>query len=145
MLAKRNYKVYTNIWITRRDMQLFMTILKTEAGSSFIRKEMLPPFSCSLIHPLLKLIHILDAGNRHINIIAVINFTVQPRTRLEIVTFKVVEKLAADVIIGCDFFDKDVYSIQRRKRSIEHDYGMTFSTVRKPMKRHKYSVPQTAA
>ena len=42
ILAKRNYKVYANIWMSIKNMRRFVAILHTSAGSSFIGQDELP-------------------------------------------------------------------------------------------------------
>lgn len=49
-----------------------------------------------------------DANNRALNSTVVINLDVDIGGRVEIVNFKVVERLAVSVILGCDCCDRHV-------------------------------------
>ena len=59
----------------------------------------------------------------------------------ELVTFYVAERLAADVILGCDFCDRHIEAIRPRKRLVEMDDGSTVPIVRRPDKRKEGSIP----
>ncbi len=141
ILAKRNYKVHAYLGLTSKRTTRFTVVLDTGAGSSFIRKDCLPPDVQKLIKPLHSAVKIKDANNRRVNLVGRINLVCQIGTRSEIVTFYVAERLATTVILGCDFCDRYIESIRPRRRLIQLDDGSTVPIVRKPDKRADNSVP----
>ena len=102
-------------------MRRYVTILDTGAGSSYVRKDILPDKIMPLIGPLKTTINIKDAGNKRVDISGSIDLTVQLGTRQEVIQFYVVERLSTDVILGCDFCDKHVETIRPRRRIVELD------------------------
>ena len=141
ILAKRNYKVHANIGFTRRSMARFVTVLDTGASRSFVKKCLLPPSAWRRIKPLRAQVRIRDAGNRSVNICGTIDLVVELGSRLEVVQFNVVEKLAVDIILGCDFCDKHVEAIRPRRSNVELDDGTTIPIIRRPSTGHKDAVP----
>jgi len=118
VLARRNYQVYTNIGFSRRATRRFLTVLDTGAGSSSLRKDLLPPEAWKDIRPLTQKTRIRDAGNRSVAILGTVNLAVELGSRTEMVTFKVVERLAVDLILGCDFCDKHDQHRRIRRRHL---------------------------
>ena len=141
VLAKRNYKVHAYLGITARATTQYVVILDTGAGSSFIRHSSLPPGADKRIKPLRSSVKIKDANNRSINVIGTVNLTCEMGSRREIVTFYVVERLATEAILGCDFCDRHIEAIRPRKRIVELDDGTTVPIVRRPDKRKNDTVP----
>ena len=82
LLARRNYKVFADIGVTRRHMRRYVTILDTGAGSSYVRKDILPDKIMSFIRPLRTTINVRDAGNKRVAIAGTIDLTVQLGTCL---------------------------------------------------------------
>ena len=66
VMVRRNYKVYANLGITRRQTRRYSMILDTGAGSSFIRKDVLHEKAWKLIRPDPSPIKTKDANNRPI-------------------------------------------------------------------------------
>ena len=141
VLAKRNYKVYAYLGLTKKSTNRYMVVLDTGAGSSFIRRNALPSEAWKLIRPLHSTVRIRDANNRSLNIQGTVNLTCTVGGRSEIVTFYVVERLATEVILGCDYCDKHVESIRPRRRLVEMEDGSTVPIVRRPDKRKHNTVP----
>ena len=102
-----------------------MVVMDTGAGSSFIRKAILPQALLDKIQPLAIRTDIRDANNRRVQIIGTINLVLRIGDRSETVRFNVVERLGTDVIVGCDYLDKNVEAIRPRKRVVELDDGTT--------------------
>ena len=141
MMARRNYKVNALIGKSIHAMRRFVVVLDTGAGSSFIKKSVLPPSVVAQIQPVGLASNVRDASNRRVNIIGTVNLTCQVGMRTDIVRFNVVEKLGTDVIIGCDYCDKHIEAIRPRKRVVEMDDGTTVPIIRKPSGRSIDSVP----
>lgn len=64
---------------------------------------------------------------------------------IEIVTFKVFERLTVNVILACDFCDKHVKAIDPQKSVVELDDGITNPIFRNPSSRHHDEVPLAGA
>ena len=79
--------------------------------------------------------------NRTINSLGVVSSAVDIGGRVEIINFKVVERLAVPVILGCDYCDKHVEAIKPRQRVVERDDGTTVPIIRKPPPRQEGSMP----
>ena len=62
-MARRNYKVYANLGITRRDARRFAVVLDTGAESSFIGKDVIDREMWDRIRPSKK-VNIRDANNK---------------------------------------------------------------------------------
>ena len=141
MLANRNFKVNAYIGLTTHATMRYTTVLDTGAGSSFIKESCLPPGTEKLIKPLHSAVRIKDANNRALVVAGRINLSCQIGSRKDIVTFYVVDRLATDVILGCDYCDRHIEAIKPRKRLVELDDGTTVPIVRRPDKRKNDSVP----
>lgn len=61
--------------------------------------------------------------------------------RVETVRFNVVEHLATQVILGCDYFDKHIESIHPRQRIVELADGTIVLIIRKPSPRAWDAIP----
>ena len=103
VFAKRNYKVHANLCITRRNTRSFVTVLDTGAGSSFIRKDIIPQSHWPLIQILREAVQIRDAGNRTVNVAGRITLAVELGNHVEALSFYVVGRLSTQVLLGCDF------------------------------------------
>ena len=141
VMVRRNYKVYANLGITRRQTRRYSVILDTGAGSSFIRKDVLHEKAWKLIRPDPSPIKTKDANNRPIQPVGVVSLAVDIGGRVEVINFKVVERLAVPVILGCDYCDKHVEAIKPRQRFVELEYGTTVPIIRKPPTRPQGSIP----
>ena len=60
---------------------------------------------------------------------------------MEIISFKVFERLAVPVILGWDYCEKHVEAIKPRQRIVELDDGTTVPIIRKPPPRQEGSIP----
>lgn len=69
------------------------------------------------------------------NILSTITLSVELGPRIEVVQFNVVEGLANQVILECDFCLKHVEAIRPRKRVVELDDGTTVPIIRAPSSR----------
>ena len=141
VMVRRNYKVYANLGITRRQTRRYSVILDTGAGSSFIRKDVLHEKAWTRIRPDPNPLKTRDANNRPINSLGVISLAIDIGGRVEIMDFKVVERLAVPVILGCDYCDKHVEAIRPRQRVVELDDGTTVPILRKPPTRPHGAIP----
>ena len=141
ILSRTNYKVHANLGITTKAMRRFAVVVDTGAGSSFIRKSALAPGMEKLIKPIMAGVPIKDANNNRLKIAGRIDLVCQIGDRADTVSFYVAEKLATDVILGCNYCDHHVEAIRPRKRLIEMVDGSTVPIIRKPSKRAKDAVP----
>ena len=141
VLARRNYKIHADLGFTRRDMARFEVTLDTGAGSSFVRKDVIPEKYWPSIRPLREDVRVRDAGNRSVRIAGTLDLVVNIGSRLETVRFYVVDKLAVTVILGCDFCDKHVDSIRPRKRTVVLDDGTEVPILKKPEPRGPDAIP----
>jgi len=141
VMVRRNYKVYANLGITRRQTRRYSVILDTGAGSSFIRKDVLHERAWKLIRPDPSPLTTTDANNRQIQPLGIISLAVDIGGRVEVINFKVVERLAVPVILGCDYCDKHVEAIKRRQRIVELDDGTIVPIIRKPPARPQGAIP----
>ena len=141
MLARRNYKVYADLGISTRVTTRHLSVLDTGAGSSFIRRSDLPPNADKRIVKLDAKMRVRDANNRLLPIVGKVALFVRLGSRLERITFYVSDRLAAPVILGCDFCDTHVEAIRPRRRVVELDDGTTVPIVRRPQKRSAKAPP----
>ena len=118
VLAKRNYKVHANIGHGLSSLHRYTAVLDTGAGSSFIRKSELSPGLLKHLRSTDTKVMVRDANNRPLSISGKVNLTVQIGTRASVVSFHVVDNLAAPVIIGCDFCDRHIEAIRPRRRCV---------------------------
>ena len=98
-------------------------VVDTGAGTSFIRKAILPRSILDKVQPLAIRTDIRDANNRRVQILGTVNLVLRIGNRSETVRFNVCERLGTDVIVGYDYLDKHVEAIRPRKRLIELDDG----------------------
>ncbi len=93
------------------------------------------------ILPLKEDIRIKDANNRSLQLLGTINLHCQVGTRAITIPFYVVERLATDVILGCDFCDKHIVAIRPRQRKVDLDDGTSLPIIRRPETRRFGDVP----
>ena len=121
-MTRQNYRVNALVGPTRHNMASFASVLDTGAGSSFIRKEVLPKQLLDKVRAVHERPDIRDANNNRVSILGTLRLLVQLGSRQDTVTFNVVSNLGTDVILGCDFLDKHVEAIRPRKRLVTlHD------------------------
>ena len=143
-MAKRNYKVYTELGFEPSLLARKLTILDSGAGPNFIRKSELPPgFEDRIKFGPLPSVN--DANSNPVKMVGLIDLVVRLGNRLVKVEFIVCERLAAAVILGCDFMDRFVEAIYPRRKTIEMDDGTTVPIVRRPLKRPPQSPPLPTA
>ena len=97
ILAKRNYKVYANVRMSTKNMQRFVAILDTGAGSSFIRQDELPQHMQKNIEPLQQQVYIKNATEKPVPIAGTIRLSVQIGAKTEEVQFLVAEELSTAI------------------------------------------------
>ena len=78
---------------------------------------------------------VVDANERQVEVDGVIELSVTIGGQVESVRFIVVPRLAVDVIIGCDFFDKHIEAIRPRKCIVKLGDGTAVQIVRRSDKR----------
>ena len=140
LMKKRNYKVYADVGQGRTILTRKLSVLDTGAGPNFIRASELPPGVDKPRYGPLP--NISDADNNPIRMIGLVDLVTRLGNRIVKVEFIVCERLAAPVILGCDFCDRFVEAIFPRKRLIEMDDGTTVPITRRSL-RHPYKQVRT--
>ena len=140
VMASRNYKVYADVGINQNLLARNLSVLDSGAGPNCIRKSELPPgFDAHIRHGPLP--NIGDANNNPLYTIGTLALVVRLGRRIVKVEFIVCERLAAPVILGCDFCDRFVEAIRPRKKLVEMDDGTEVPIVRRPLRRTPKSPP----
>ena len=134
-MRKRNFIVYADIGVTPRKL----SVVDTGAGPNFIRKDELPLGVDVIRHGPLP--NVADANSNPIRMTGLVDFVVRLGIHISKTEFIVCERLAAPVIVGCDFCDRFVEAIYFRKKTIELDDGSTVPIERRPLKRSPNSPP----
>ncbi|CAN8069585.1 unnamed protein product [Agarophyton chilense] len=134
VVSKRNYKVYADIGSDRNLLSRRLTILDTGAGPNFLRESELAPADLERIRygPLRD---IRDANKNALKTLGTVRLVVRLGRFVVLVDFIVCKTLAAPVVLGCDYCDKFVEAIRRRRKLVELDDGSMVPIVRKPMRR----------
>ena len=101
-MARQNYRVYAYIGPNSRQLTRILSVLDTGAGSSFIRKPILPDYLLQKVQPFLAKSNVRDASNSRVRIFGTVTLVIKLGLRSQTIKFKVVENLGTDVIIGCD-------------------------------------------
>lgn len=117
-----------------------LTVLDTGAGPNFIRRSELPAGSDPLIRPAANT-SLCDANGRPLDIIGTVSLSAMLGSRVTKVNFYVCKRLAAAMILGCDFNDRYVEAILPKRKVIELDDGSTVPIVRKPPTRPPCAPP----
>ena len=129
VMAKRNYKLYTQVGTSRNILERLLAVLDSGAGPNFIRESDLPRGVTRLRYgPLPK---VDDANNNPIRMKGLPDLIVRLGSRLVKLEFIVCARLAAPLILGCDFMDRFVEAIYPRKKTVEMDDGTTIPITRK--------------
>ena len=139
-LSPRNYKVYADLGLSPSILVRQLTILDTGAGSNFVRVDTLPPGWEALVIPG-EIPTIADANGRPLRTSGQIPLVVRLGDRTMRFIFIVCERLAAPVILGCEFNDKFVEAIYPRRKVVELDDGTKIPIVRKPAARAASATP----
>ena len=140
-MAKRNYKVDTQVGTSRNTLERLLAVLDSGAGPNFIRDSDLPHGVTR--HRYGPLPNVADANNNPIRMMGLADLIVRLGSRLVKLEFIVCEHLAAPLILGCDFMDRFVEAIYPRKKTVERDDGITIPITRKPLKRPPVASPVT--
>ncbi len=125
LLKKRNYRIHAHIGFNTRSIMRKAVVLHTGAGSSFIKKGILPPSLTKRIQPVTTGYAVKDANDNPVRVTGTIALVVRIANRTEKITFNVVDGLATDVIIGCDYMDKHIEAIRPRRQYVEMEDGST--------------------
>ena len=145
ILSRQNYKIRAYIGTSAKALIQYITVLDTGAGSSFVKKATLSLEVLKTMKSLPEQVRVRDANNRRLNILGTVELNVRIGNREDKVNFYVVERLATDFILGCDFCDRHVEAIRPRKRLIELDDGTTIPIVRGSKTFRSKSIPVPSA
>ena len=128
VLQKRNYKVYAEVSAKKGVSKRILSILDTGAGPNLVKREAIPEGAEVLSAEHLP---IRGANGKPIDVAGCVYLTVTVGTQVAKREFLVCERLATDLILGCDYCDRHVEEILPRKRLIKLDDGTTVPIVRK--------------
>lgn len=123
VMVRHNYRVYANTGFKRRQTGRFTVILDTGASSSVIRKDFIPPRMWEKIKNRPDAPRIRDASSKRISVSGKIELMVEFWSRVEVISLKFVKSLATKVILGFDFCDKHVESMNPWKKTVQLDDG----------------------
>lgn len=143
VMARRNYKVYADVSANGINYYRKITVLDTGAGPNFIHKKDVPIEGLDKIR-YGKTYGMSDANGRPLDIIGTVSLNTQLGTTSTRVEYLVCSRLAASVILGCDFNDRHVEAILPRERLVRLDDGTTVPIVRKPAARPPDAPPLPA-
>lgn len=76
--------------------------------------------------------NVRDVNNRKVNTSDTINLSVEVGNRVRIANFNVVERLATNILLGCDFCNRHIEAIKPTQRIVELDDGTTVLIIRIP-------------
>ncbi len=147
VMTRQNYRVNAYIGVNECSMTCLASVLDTGAGSSFIKKEILPAALLERVKGIPNPTDIRDASNRRVSILGKIRLRVRLGSRSDWVHFNVVQNLGTEVILGCDFMDKHVDAIRPRKRKVTLDDGTSVPILRRhtPSKWYRTMIPEPEA
>ena len=117
-LATRNYKVSATVGVSATILTPVSAILDTGAGPNLIRETVLPEDWERYRIPGHPAFHIVGAGGRRLLQKGNITLTVQLGTLKVQARFIVVESLAAECILGCQFIDRQVQAILPKEKRV---------------------------
>lgn len=92
------------------------------------------------IRPRGNCVKIRDVDNCSVNVDGTIDLVVNIGGRVEIVLFNIVERLATQLSLWCEYCDKHIESIHPRKRQVELVDGTIVQIVSKPPPTDKDSI-----
>ena len=144
VMAKRNYKCYADYGLVPELLARKLTVLDTGAGPNVIPKDELPPPYMEKMRTGTSL-NIRDANRTPIPIAGTIDLVVRIGSRITRVAFLVCERLAAGVVLGCDFMDRFAEAVYPRRKTIELDDGSSVSITRRPLRRPPTAPPLPAS
>lgn len=105
-----------------------MVLLETRAGSSFIRKDVIPAKVWNKIKPS-RNVNVRDANNRKLHTNGTIKLFFEVENKVALVTVNIVEHLAT-ILLGCEYFDPHVEAIKPRQRIVELEEGTAVPIIR---------------
>jgi hypothetical protein len=113
-LATHNYKISATVGVSATVLTPVSAILDTGAGPNLIREKVLPEDWERYRIPGPPEFYIVGAGGRRLLQKGNITFTVQVGTIKVQARFIVVEGLAAECILGCQFIGRQVQAILQK-------------------------------
>ena len=144
VMAKRNYKCYAELGLHPYLLTRKLTVLDTGAGPNFIREDELPSGYAEQLKngPVPS---VCDANRNPVRIKGTVDLLVRMGEHLARVKFNVCERLAAGVVLGCDYLDRFVEAIYPRRKTVELVNGQTVPIVRRPLARPPTQPPLPAS
>ena len=117
-------------------MKRFLTVLDTGAGPNLIRAEELPREFVEKARISKEIVNLRSATSHVLGILEILSLTIKVGDKTARQSFVVARNLVADVILGCNFIDAYVDSIQVRKSRVN-----LVSGTRLPIQRRPASLP----
>lgn len=113
-------------------MERFITVLDTGASSTFIELDEMPHQLRKKIEPLNFDFNVRNANGKPALVTGTISILVNLSTNTETVRFYVMEKLATEFILRCDFCDINVDTIRPQLKIVPIDNGSAVPIVWQP-------------
>ena len=110
-LSAYNYKVEAYVGLTASQLKPVLSVLDTGCGPNLIAKAALSDETLKKLNTERQNAKLVDANGRPLNLLGTIRLSIQIGTYRTSISFTVVRKLSADVILGCDFLDQHTQSI----------------------------------
>lgn len=106
-------------------------MLDTRADPNFIRKDILPSRVLAQVQEV-QLSRTRGANSNSVRTVGLVALVVRNGCPVVNVDFIVCERLAASLILGCDFSDRFVQTIYPRKKEMKFNDGTMAPICRKP-------------
>jgi Retroviral aspartyl protease len=130
-----NHKIPCLLGFTSCTHRPYTAILDTGAGPNLIRQDQLPP-DWETHQPARKPPEatVRDANGRELNVMGHLRLSCRVGNHTTGATFLVLEHLAVPLILGCDYIDKNVHSLQPGVGKVTLQDGSHVSLIRsKPL------------
>lgn len=102
LMNRPNHRIFSYVGLNSREMMCKVFVMYRGAGSSFIRKDVLVSEIPAKLHVMRELPHVRDPNSLCVEVCGEGTLTVRIASQLEKISFKVVERLATE-IIGCEY------------------------------------------
>lgn len=127
-MAKHNCKAYANIGSTRRATRRYAVLLDICAGSNFTHKDIIPSKVWNKSNPS-SYINVRDANSRKGHRSETINPAVEIGDSVEMIYFIVVKRIASNVLLGCNYCERNIEDIKTLQRIVQLNDGKTITFI----------------
>ena len=137
LLSKRNYKLNVRVKVDNELERSILSVLQTGAGPSLISKDAAIYLAADVRTDPGPSLRYHDANGKPLHCVGTTTLALRLGTYKCRLTILVVETLSTDLILGCDFIDNQVGSVNPRLREVMIKNG---SRVR--IQRRIYTLPR---